>query len=80
MAGEQARDPLSYLWAPLCAVGSHGERPNAQICVAVFGASIVPDRPRVLVGLWKENHTHDLVARAGTLAVTLLSARASSTA
>ncbi len=67
-------DLLSHFWAPLCAVGSHGERgPNAQICVAVFGASIVPDRPRLLVVLSKTNYTHDLVEEAGTLAVTLLS-------
>ncbi len=66
------RDPLSYFWSPLCAVGSHGEQPNAQICVSVFGASIVPERPRLLVGLWKENLTHDLVAASGTVAVTLL--------
>ena len=72
MTGPRPRDPLSYFWAPLCAVGSHGERPNAQICVSVFGASIVPERPRLLVGLWKENLTHDLVATSGTLAVTLL--------
>ena len=75
MTSEAAREPLSYFWAPLCAVGSHGERPNAQICVAVAGASIVPERPRVTVTLWKTNHTHDLVANAGTLAVTLLSGR-----
>jgi flavin reductase (DIM6/NTAB) family NADH-FMN oxidoreductase RutF len=68
------RDPLSYFWAPLCAVGSHGPSiPNAQICVSVFGASIVPERPRLLVVLTKTNLTHDLVRDAGTLAVTLLS-------
>jgi flavin reductase (DIM6/NTAB) family NADH-FMN oxidoreductase RutF len=68
-------DVISNFWAPLCAVGSHGPHgPNAQICVSVFGASIVPDRPRVLVVLSKTNFTHDLVAETGTLAVTLLSA------
>jgi len=72
MPEPRARDPLSYFWSPLCAVGAHGERPNAQICVSVFGASIVPERPRLLVGLWKENLTHDLVAASGTLAITLL--------
>ncbi|MDA0365321.1 MAG: flavin reductase [Chloroflexi bacterium] len=72
MVEPRARDPLSYFWSPLCAVGSHGEWPNAQICVSVFGASIVPERPRLLIGLWKENFTHDLVATSGTLAVTLL--------
>jgi flavin reductase (DIM6/NTAB) family NADH-FMN oxidoreductase RutF len=65
--------PLSYFWAPLCAVGSHGERgPNAQICLSIAGASIVPDRQRLTVSLWKTNHTHDLVRDAGTMAITLL--------
>lgn len=64
---------LSLFWAPLCAVGSHGEAgPNAQVCVSVFGASIVPDRPRLMVILTKTNHTHDLVLAAGTLAITVL--------
>ncbi len=67
-------DLLSHFWAPLCAVGSHDAagRPNAQICVSVFGASIVPERPRLLVVLHRSNLTHDLVATSGTLAVTLL--------
>jgi flavin reductase (DIM6/NTAB) family NADH-FMN oxidoreductase RutF len=61
-------------WEPVCVVGSHdGDRVNAQICVSIFGASIVPERPRLLVLLWKVNYTHDLVREAGTLAITLLS-------
>jgi flavin reductase (DIM6/NTAB) family NADH-FMN oxidoreductase RutF len=67
---------LSHFWAPLCAVGSHGERgPNAQICVSVFGASIVPERPRLLVVLSNTNYTTGLVAESGTLAITVLSER-----
>ncbi len=74
MAG-RGTDILSAFWSPLCAIGSHGETgPNAQICVSVFGASIVPERPRLLVVLHKTNLTHDLVARTGTLAITALSA------
>lgn len=69
-----ARDALSYFWAPLCAVGSHGPGgPNAQICVSVFGASIVPERPRVSVNLWRNNFTTGLVEQTGTLSITLLS-------
>jgi len=70
-----APDLLSHFWSPLTAVGSHDSagRLNAQICVAVFGASIVPERPRLLVVLHRTNLTHDLVAESGTLAVTLLS-------
>ncbi|MGK2966851.1 MAG: flavin reductase family protein [Tepidiformaceae bacterium] len=70
---ERVRDVLSYLWSPLCAVGSHeGRRMNAQICVSVFGASIVPERPRLLVVLSKTNYTQELVEACGTLAVTVL--------
>lgn len=73
MAG-RATDILSAFWAPLCAIGSHGTSgPNAQISVSVFGASIVPERPRLLVVLHKTNYTHDLVSQAGTLAITALS-------
>ncbi len=67
-------DVLSLFWAPVSAVGSHGlAGPNAQLCVSVFGAGVVPDRPRLLVNLWKDNHTAALVAGAGTLAITVLS-------
>jgi len=66
-------DPLSQFWGPVCAVGSHGANgPNAQICVSVFGASVVQDRPRLQVNLWKDNYTHDLVRESGTLAITVL--------
>ena len=64
---------LSRFWAPLCAVGSHGPGgPNAQICVSVFGASIVPERPRLLVVLSNTNYTTDLVSACGTLTVSVL--------
>ena len=66
-------DILSHFWAPLCAVGAAGPRgPNAQICVSIFGASIVPERPRLLVTLSKTNYTEGLVRASGRLAVTLL--------
>ena len=68
------RDILSEFWAPVCAIGSHGEAgPNAQICVSVLGASVVPERPRLLVSLWKSNYTHELVSATGTMSVTVLS-------
>ena len=74
-----ARDILSEFWAPVCAVGSHGTGgPNAQICVSVLGASVVPDRPRLLVSLWKSNYTHELVSATGTMSVTVLSERQAS--
>jgi flavin reductase (DIM6/NTAB) family NADH-FMN oxidoreductase RutF len=70
----RATDILSAFWSPLCAIGSSGESgANAQICVSIFGASIVPERPRLLVVLHKTNLTHDLVAASGTLAISALS-------
>lgn len=74
MAGAPPLDVLSLFWSPACAVGSHGpDGPNAQMCVSVFGAGVVPDRPRLLVNLWKDNHTASLVSEVGTLAITVLS-------
>lgn len=71
---ESQQSMLSYFWAPLCAVGSHGPGgPNAQICISVFGASIVPDQPRVMVMLSKANYTCELVRECHTLTVTMLS-------
>jgi flavin reductase (DIM6/NTAB) family NADH-FMN oxidoreductase RutF len=65
---------LSHFWAPLCAIGAHGPAgPNAQICVSVFGASIVPEQPRLLVVLSNTNYTTGLVRETGTLSVTVLS-------
>jgi flavin reductase (DIM6/NTAB) family NADH-FMN oxidoreductase RutF len=73
---EQRPDVLSHFWAPLCAIGAHSSgssnQQNAQICVSVFGASIVPDRPRLLISLSKTNFTTELVRKSGTLSVTVL--------
>ncbi len=64
---------LSYFWTPLVAVGcSRGDRLNAQISVSTFGASIVPDRPRLLSVLYKANFTHEMVIAKGSFSVCLL--------
>ncbi len=64
---------LSHFWTPLVAVGcSQGDRLNAQMSVSTFGASIVPDRPRLLGVLYKANLTHELVAAKGSFSVSLL--------
>ena len=61
-------------WEPLCAVGGHDSGAvNAQICVSISGASIVPEQPRLVVMLWKSNYTHDLVMKSGSMAITMLS-------
>ena len=64
---------LSALWTPIVAVSAaHEGRRSAQIAVSAHGASIVPDRPRVLVLLWKTNLTHDLALAAGAFGLHLL--------
>ena len=64
---------LSQLWTPLVAVtASWNGRASGQIAVSAQGASIVPDRPRILVQLYKRNLTHDLVRDSGAFALHLL--------
>jgi flavin reductase (DIM6/NTAB) family NADH-FMN oxidoreductase RutF len=68
-----AREMLSQFWSPLCAVGAPGPHgPNAQICLSVFGASIVPERPRLMVILSNTNFTTGLIAKSGRLSISLL--------
>ena len=64
---------LSLLWTPLVAVTVAWEgRVNGQIAVSAHGASIVPDRPRLLVQLYKTNLTHDMVIASGAFALNVL--------
>jgi flavin reductase (DIM6/NTAB) family NADH-FMN oxidoreductase RutF len=69
----EAFSVLSYFWTPLVAVGcSRADRLNTQISVSTLGASIVPDRPRLLSVLYKANFTHELVVEKGSFSVCLL--------
>ncbi len=64
---------LSFFWTPLVAVGcSAADRLNAQISLSTFGASIIPERPRLLSVLYKSNYTHDLVKAKGSFSLTVL--------
>lgn len=64
---------MSQLWAPIAAVGTAWrDRANAQIAVAIGGASIVRSRPRVIVQLYKTNYTHELVLQSGAFALSFL--------
>ncbi|MFQ5380327.1 MAG: flavin reductase family protein [Dehalococcoidia bacterium] len=73
MTADRPPDPLSLFWAPVCAVGSHGSNgPNAMISVSVFGASIVPEKPRLIAGIFKTNYTEELVRASGSLAISVL--------
>lgn len=64
---------MGRLWSPLAAVTSRWrEEVNAQIAVAITAASIVPDRPRVLVQIYKTNYSHGLITRSGLFALNFL--------
>jgi flavin reductase (DIM6/NTAB) family NADH-FMN oxidoreductase RutF len=68
------RNLLSFFWTPLVAIGSSTPtQVNAQISVSTFGASIVPERPRLLSVLYKTNFTHELVEAKGSFSVSVLS-------
>jgi flavin reductase (DIM6/NTAB) family NADH-FMN oxidoreductase RutF len=61
------------LWGPVVAVSAAAAgRASAQIAVTAIAASILPERPRLLIQLWKANLTHDLVRASGAFAVHLL--------
>ena len=64
---------LGGLSAPLAAISTRaGDVSNAQIAVAVTAASIVPQRPRLIVQIYRTNYTHDLIAVSGVLAINFL--------
>ena len=64
---------MGRLWSPLAAVTSHWQdRDNVQIAVSIAAASIVPERPRVVVQLYKTNLSHDMVLSSGAFALNFL--------
>ena len=64
---------MGTLWSPLAAVTSRWQgRDNVQIAVAIAAASIVPDRPRVIVQLYKTNLSHGMVLAGGAFALNFL--------
>lgn len=64
---------MGRLWSPLAAVTSRGQgRDNAQIAVAIAAASIVPERPRVLVQIYKGNYSHRLIGESRAFALNFL--------
>ena len=64
---------MGTLWSPIAAVTSRWRgRDNVQIAVAIAAASIVPDRPRVSVQLYKTNLSHDMVLAGGAFALNFL--------
>lgn len=64
---------MGRLWSPLAAVtASWNGRDNAQVCLSIGGASIVPDVPRVVVQLYKTNFTHQMVTGSRAFALCFL--------
>ena len=64
---------MGRLWSPLAAVTTHSSgRDNVQMAVSISAASIVPDRPRVLVQLYKTNLTHQMVSDSKCFALNFL--------
>jgi flavin reductase (DIM6/NTAB) family NADH-FMN oxidoreductase RutF len=74
---EQALQQItSHLWAPLVAITTaHGGQANGQIAVSALNASILRERPRVLIDIWKANFTHHLLLESGVFALHLLGER-----
>ena len=63
---------MTHLWSPMAAVTSCWEgKLNAQIVVAIGGASIVPSQPRVVVQIYKRNFSHGQIYRSGAFALKL---------
>ena len=61
---------MGNLWSPIAAVSSHWKgQDNAQLCVSIGGASIVAERPRVLVQVYKTNHSHGMILDSGAFAL-----------
>ncbi len=64
---------MSRLWGPLAAVSTVWEgKANAQIALAIGGASIVPEQSRVVVQLYKHNYTNELARRSRVFCLNFL--------
>ena len=64
---------MGNLWSPIVAVTSNwAGKSNVQIAVAIAAASIVPEKPRVLLQIYKTNHSHDMIYRSNAFALNFL--------
>lgn len=75
MSREEGSSVAGAFWtlAPVVAITSSWQgKVNAQIAVTVITASIVHTVPRLIVGIWKANYTHEFVTNSKSLAVHLL--------
>ena len=61
------------LWSPVAAVTSSSkDQVNVQIAVSVGAASIVPDRPRVIVQIYKDNFSWEIIQNSRAFALNFL--------
>lgn len=75
MSREEGSSVAGAFWtlAPVVAITSSWQgKVNAQIAVTVVTASIVHTLPRLIVGIWKGNYTHEFIINSKSLAVHLL--------
>lgn len=64
---------MSLLRTPIVAVTSAWQgRTNAQIAVSAIAASIVPEAPRMLVQIHKDNYSHQLISASRAFAINVL--------
>ena len=64
---------MGQLWSPIVAVTSQWRgKTNAQIAVSVGAASVVPEKPRVVVQIYKENYSWQLIWNSGVFALNFL--------
>lgn len=75
MSKEEGASIAGAFWslAPVVAITSSWQgKANVQIAVTVVTASIVQSAPRLLVGIWKGNYTHEFIMNSKAFAVHLL--------
>ena len=75
MSKEEGAKVVGAFWSlsPVVAITSSWQgRVNAQIAVTVVTASIVHTYPRLIVGIWKGNYTHEFIINSRAFALHLL--------
>jgi len=75
MSKEEGSSVAGTFWtlSPVVAItSSWQDRVNAQIAVTVITASIVHAVPRLVVGIWKGNYTHEFIVNSKSLVIHLL--------
>ncbi len=70
----QAARLLSPLYRDTLVVvtAAQGDKLNGQVALAALPASIVVEKPRVLIELWQNNLTHDLIQASSAFCLHLL--------